>query len=328
MKLVFWHWFWLSFMLLLWSSQGLSSDGLALLALSKSLILPSSLRSNWTASDATPCAWNGVGCNGRNRVIYLDLSSSGISGSIGPEIGHLKYLQNLSLSANNISGSIPPELGNLKKLSLLSLYQNSLSGTIPYELFRNQLLEKVYLNSNQLTGLIPFSVGEMINLKSLWLNENMLSGVLPRSIGNCTKLEELYLHDNQLSGSLPEALSEIKGLRILDATNNRFTGKILFSFENCKLEIFNLSFNNIKGEIPAWLGNCMSLQQLVFVSNSFNSLVVLGAWSIWTHRNACVFDGATPSISRALSATNDERHLWEMAGARCLSSLTSPVHKE
>jgi len=60
----------------------------------------------------------------------------------------------------------------------------------------------------------------------------------------------------------------------------------------------------------------------------FNSLVVLGAWSIWTHRNACVFDGATPSISRALSATNDERHLWEMAGARCLFSLTSPVHEE
>jgi len=125
MKLVFWHWFWLFFMSLLSSSEGLSSDGLALLALSKSLILPSSLRSNWTASDATPCAWNGVGCNGRNRVISLDLSSSGVSGSIGPEIGHLKYLQNLSLSANNISGSIPRELGNLKKLSLLSLYQNS-----------------------------------------------------------------------------------------------------------------------------------------------------------------------------------------------------------
>ena len=123
MKLVFWHWFFLFFVLVS-TSQGMSSDGLALLALSKSLILPSSIRSNWSAS-ANPCTWNGVGCNGRNRVISLDLPSSAVSGSIGPEIGHLKYLQNLSLSANNISGSIPRELGNLKKLSLLSLYQNS-----------------------------------------------------------------------------------------------------------------------------------------------------------------------------------------------------------
>ena len=60
----------------------------------------------------------------------------------------------------------------------------------------------------------------------------------------------------------------------------------------------------------------------------FNSLVALGAWIIWTHRNACVFEGATPSMSRALSVTSDERRLWEIAGARSLSSLTGPAHEE
>jgi len=60
----------------------------------------------------------------------------------------------------------------------------------------------------------------------------------------------------------------------------------------------------------------------------FNSLVALGAWIIWTHRNACVFEGATPSMSRALSVTSDERLLWEIAGARSLSSLTGPAHEE
>lgn len=50
---------------------------------------------------------------------------------------------------------------------------------------------------------------------------------------------------------------------------------------------------------------------------------------IWTHRNACVFEGgATPSMSRALSVTSDERRLWEIAGARSLSSLTGPAHEE
>ena len=60
----------------------------------------------------------------------------------------------------------------------------------------------------------------------------------------------------------------------------------------------------------------------------FSSLVALGAWIIWTHRNACVFEGATPSMSRALSVTSDERSLWEIAGARSLSSLTGPAHEE
>jgi hypothetical protein len=59
-----------------------------------------------------------------------------------------------------------------------------------------------------------------------------------------------------------------------------------------------------------------------------NSLVALGAWIIWTHRNACAFDGVTPSMSRALSATSDEQRIWEIAGAQSLSSLTGASHEE
>ena len=44
-------------------------------------------------------------------------------------------------------------------------------------------------------------------------------------------------------------------------------------------------------------------------------IVVLGAWVLWTHRNSCVFDGAAPSIARALNATSEEWRLWEIAGA-------------
>jgi len=32
----------------------------------------------------------------------------------------------------------------------------------------------------------------------------------------------------------------------------------------------------------------------------FNSLVILGAWTLWNHRNRCVFDGATPSLGGVL----------------------------
>jgi hypothetical protein len=29
-----------------------------------------------------------------------------------------------------------------------------------------------------------------------------------------------------------------------------------------------------------------------------SSLIMLGAWTIWNHRNHCMFDGITPSIAR------------------------------
>jgi len=50
----------------------------------------------------------------------------------------------------------------------------------------------------------------------------------------------------------------------------------------------------------------------------FNSLCILGAWTLWKHRNACVFDGMTPNLQRALQDFKDESLLWRFAGLRGL----------
>jgi hypothetical protein len=39
----------------------------------------------------------------------------------------------------------------------------------------------------------------------------------------------------------------------------------------------------------------------------------------------CVFDAAAPSLPVALSQAGEERLMWEMAGARGLSSLAAPL---
>ena len=52
-----------------------------------------------------------------------------------------------------------------------------------------------------------------------------------------------------------------------------------------------------------------------------NSLIILGAWTLWTHRNKCVFDGAAPNVVGALAVAEDERRSWSLAGARGLSLL-------
>jgi len=53
----------------------------------------------------------------------------------------------------------------------------------------------------------------------------------------------------------------------------------------------------------------------------FNSLVMLGAWILWKHRNACVFDGSAPCLQVAQQAYRDEFHLWQVAGAKGLRAL-------
>ena len=54
-----------------------------------------------------------------------------------------------------------------------------------------------------------------------------------------------------------------------------------------------------------------------------NSLIILGAWTIWNHRNDCVFNGATPRLSMALNLAREEALLWSIAGAKGLSLHTA-----
>jgi hypothetical protein len=56
-----------------------------------------------------------------------------------------------------------------------------------------------------------------------------------------------------------------------------------------------------------------------------NSLIILGAWILWNHRNRCLFDGAAPNMVESLIHFGDERRVWMMAGARGLSHLMAPL---
>jgi len=54
---------------------------------------------------------------------------------------------------------------------------------------------------------------------------------------------------------------------------------------------------------------------------NLNSIIIVGAWSIWNHRNRCVFDGIQPSLNSVLVSVKDEFLLWSLAGARGISNL-------
>ena len=52
-----------------------------------------------------------------------------------------------------------------------------------------------------------------------------------------------------------------------------------------------------------------------------NSLIILGAWMIWKHQNACVFEGVAPSVNTIMRELKDELSLWCLAGAKKLLGL-------
>ncbi|GJN33672.1 hypothetical protein PR202_gb22293 [Eleusine coracana subsp. coracana] len=52
-----------------------------------------------------------------------------------------------------------------------------------------------------------------------------------------------------------------------------------------------------------------------------NSLIITSAWLIWKQRNACVFEGASSSISEVMRTLKDEYKMWCLAGAKKLHAL-------
>jgi hypothetical protein len=52
----------------------------------------------------------------------------------------------------------------------------------------------------------------------------------------------------------------------------------------------------------------------------FNSLVILGAWTLWKQ-----FDGMAPNFAAAPAQAEEETKVWELAGAKGISSLDAQL---
>ncbi|KAK2636922.1 hypothetical protein Ddye_031714 [Dipteronia dyeriana] len=257
-------------------AQNEGDDEVALRAFKSKIIQgPQRVLDSWNDSSHF-CEWEGITCGRRHRrVIMLNLTSKGLSGSLSPYIGNLSFLKVLRLYDNSIQGEIPSEFGQLFRLERLSLYNNFLIGELPTNLSHCSRLEVLSLGSNKLVGKIPLEFVSLYNLKSLGLHMNNLTGGIPSFLGNLTSLQIISVSKNALGGNIPDSLGRLRNLWFLAFDYNNLFGRVPPSLYNLSsLLAFAMSNNQLHGSLPSNLGLTLpNLQQYLTGYNLFNGSI-------------------------------------------------------
>uniref|UniRef100_A0A453QEQ2 non-specific serine/threonine protein kinase n=1 Tax=Aegilops tauschii subsp. strangulata TaxID=200361 RepID=A0A453QEQ2_AEGTS len=239
-------------------------------------------------------------CTGGNtsvcRITRLKIYALDAVGPIPEELRNLTALTDLTFGINALSGPVPKELGNLKNLIKLGLGGNNFSGSLPSELGNLAKLEELYIDSSGLSGPLPSSLSQLTKMKKVWASDNDFTGQIPDYIGSWSSLTELRLQGNSFQGPIPATLSnlgQLASLRIGDILNgsssslafvNNLTSLNTLVLRNCRisdklvsidfskftsLNLLDLSFNNITGQVPQTL---LNLNSLAFLDFSYNLL--------------------------------------------------------
>ncbi|XP_030490679.2 probable leucine-rich repeat receptor-like protein kinase At1g68400 [Cannabis sativa] len=144
---------------------------------------------------------------------------------------------------------------------------------------------RLVLENLQLTGSTR-SLSELTELRLLSLKQNLLTSS-NLNLSSWPNLKHLYLSHNRFAGKFPAGISTLRRLRRIDLSHNEFRGKIPFNeltrlthlltlrleFNSFDSELaaaagagdtqsfpstvsdFNVSNNNLSGEIPIWLSH-------------------------------------------------------------------------
>jgi hypothetical protein len=86
----------------------------------------------------------------------------------------------------------------------------------------------------------------------------------------------------------------------------------------------NLSLDNALCSLDDWWSRAVEKIPRDLQSG-FNSLVILGAWSLWRQHNDYVFNERSPSLASALTLAGDELRMWCRVGAKGLNLLSTLV---
>jgi RHS repeat-associated protein len=206
---------------------------------------------------------------GWRHLVYLDASSSALTGALPDSLGNCRSLVYLNLSDNHLNGRLPATLGQLTSLEQFHAPRNAFTGALPASLGRLPRLWFVNLSQNQLSGPLPGAWGQLRSLRQLYLAANQLQGPLPDSLGQLAELGYLDLSQNQLTGSLPAAWQGLRGLQRLNVQENQLSGELPEALPVVELY---LDRNRFSGPVPASYATSPTLRTLSLEGNDLTQL--------------------------------------------------------
>ncbi|KAM7469755.1 hypothetical protein LguiA_007938 [Lonicera macranthoides] len=245
---------------------------------------------NWPSSGDC-CSWEGLECDGNDRVIRLWLPRRGLRGFISPSFSRLTQLAQINLSHNCLSGRLPDGFfSSLTTLQIVDLSFNCLSGPLPISDTLPIALQILDLSSNDFNGSIQSSfLWPAMNLRSFNVSNNSFTGRIPSSICSSDSPSVVILDfsfngfhgpigqgfgdDIYSAGALQEIflpVNNLANLRILALSGNEFIGSIPNGIGKLSnLERLLLHINNLNDTLPQSLTNCTSLKVLNLRVNNF-----------------------------------------------------------
>ncbi|XP_020236204.1 probable LRR receptor-like serine/threonine-protein kinase At3g47570 isoform X2 [Cajanus cajan] len=210
------------------------------------------------------------------KLQVLTVAKNQLRGRIPSCIGNLSSLTFLSIGGNNLEGDIPQETCRLKTLTFLSFSQNKLTGTIPSCLYNMSSLTMISATTNRFNGSLPPNMFHTLpNLQELYIGENQISGPIPPSITNASMFFlALEASRNNLMGQIP-SLGKLQYLDIISLSWNNLGNnssndlEFLKSLTNCsKLQLLSISYNNFGGYLPNSLGNLSTQLSQLFLGGN------------------------------------------------------------
>ncbi|TVT98281.1 hypothetical protein EJB05_56412, partial [Eragrostis curvula] len=201
---------------------------------------------------------------------FLALDNNRLVGDL-PSSLEFMSMDVLGLSSNQLTGSVPRLP---KSIMLFDISRNYLSGQLSLN-FEAPSLQAAVLFSNRITGVIPAQICQWKQLRLLDLSSNLLAGELPDCGTNKDRKQWKYSSVNS-SVNHPEFASSVSlNIHTLLLNNNSFSGEFPLFLRHCRnLTVLDLSHNNFRGKLPAWIPD--ELPDLVILglrSNTFSGRI-------------------------------------------------------
>ena len=229
--------------------------------------------------------------------IECECESATVDGGRTCEIVRVKF------SGRGLRGRLPETMPSMSSLRVLDLSDNALRGGIPVGfLLAMPRLRELYLNLNTLDGEIPREIGSLSELEVLNLDGgftsrqrfaeayvsekerdvygapgtyfgNQFSGMIPEEIGKLTNLRVLNLHRNMLGRegqrfAVPPTIGELQRLEFFDCSGNQLRGELPREIATLPALVqLNMDDNFITGPIPKDWSRAIRLESLVLEGN-------------------------------------------------------------